>query len=53
LLEFVEHVKFCKPLSLVLPARYCLGIHLQLVTIASFTYTDGKMTGTVCGKEKA
>jgi hypothetical protein len=39
--------------SLMLPARYCLGTHLQLVTIASFTYTDGNMTGTVRGKEKA
>ena len=40
-------------LSLVLPARYCFGTHLRLVTSASFTYTDGKVTGTVRGKEKA
>ena len=31
--------------------RYCLGTHLQLVTSASFTYTDDKATGTVCGKD--
>src|SRR2546430_8431377 len=43
LLEFVEYVKFCKAISLVLAARSCLGTHLQLVTIASFTYTEAKL----------
>src|SRR5205823_1402928 len=43
LLELVEYVKFCKAISLVLAARSCLGTHLQLVTIASFTYTEAKL----------
>jgi hypothetical protein len=46
-------VKFCKAISLVLKAWYGLSTYLRLVTSASFTYTDGKATGTVCGKEKA
>src|SRR5262249_43033484 len=43
LLEFVAPVKFCKAVSLVLPVRYRLGTHLQLVTSASFTYTEAKL----------
>jgi hypothetical protein len=35
------------------PSAVLLGTHLQLVTSASFTYTDDKVTSTVRGKEKA
>jgi hypothetical protein len=53
LLEFVAPVKFCKAIFLMFSAWYCLGTHLQLVSSASFTYTDDKATGTACGKETA
>src|SRR5205814_354696 len=43
LLEFVAPVKFCKAVCLVLPVRHCPSTHLQLVTSASFTYTEAEL----------
>jgi hypothetical protein len=47
----IGHEEYCEALGIAeTVVRWAVR---KLVTIASFTYTDAKVTGTVRGKEKA